>query len=236
MRRLVGAKADGWITGGVRLRNLNVELASGNRAIDEAATEAGRDPRQVRRLLDFSGAFGSAGRGFLQGPPEQWVDELLPLAMDYGMSVFILVGDDPSAIERFGRDVAPALRERSPASVEPPTPPYRRIPKASPGLSTQPASRPEKWKRGLRSVFSPAKELRCDMSLPRFAGVEQFVVAALVSGDPSATARHGGPGLHLWACTNPLCDRVTESRVVPGIGRLYGSPPRPGAAALECLS
>jgi alkanesulfonate monooxygenase SsuD/methylene tetrahydromethanopterin reductase-like flavin-dependent oxidoreductase (luciferase family) len=54
MRRLVGHKADGWISGGLWLTDVAGELAHGNRIIDEAATEAGRDPRDIRRLFDFA--------------------------------------------------------------------------------------------------------------------------------------------------------------------------------------
>ncbi len=108
---LVGRKADGWIAGGMMMTDVEGELAAGNRIIDEAATVAGRDPRQVRRIFDFTGAFGPASRGYLQGPLQQWVEELLPLAIEHGISVFILVGDNPRAIERWGCEVAPALRE-----------------------------------------------------------------------------------------------------------------------------
>ena len=111
MRRLAGAQADGWITGGLWMTDVPRELSDGNRAIDEAAVAAGRDPRQVRRLFDFSGTFGPAGHGFTTGPPQQWVQQLLPLAMEHGVSVFILVGEDPGAIGRCGREVAPAVRE-----------------------------------------------------------------------------------------------------------------------------
>ena len=111
MRRLVGAKADGWISGGLWLTDVAGELARGNRVIDEAAGEAGRDPRQIRRLFDFAGTFTTANRGFPHGSPRQWAEQLLPLVIDYGMSVFILTGDDPNAIERFGAEVTPALRE-----------------------------------------------------------------------------------------------------------------------------
>lgn len=48
------------------------ELAHGNGTIDKAAAETGRDPREIRRLFDFAGTFGPAGRGFVHGPPEQW--------------------------------------------------------------------------------------------------------------------------------------------------------------------
>ena len=109
MLRLLGAEADGWIA---THRFLPPEgIATGNAIIDAAAREAGRDPREIRRLLNIDGRF-SAERGvFLDGPPEQWVDDLLPLALDDGVGTFILMSDDPAAIERFAGEVAPALRE-----------------------------------------------------------------------------------------------------------------------------
>jgi alkanesulfonate monooxygenase SsuD/methylene tetrahydromethanopterin reductase-like flavin-dependent oxidoreductase (luciferase family) len=110
-RRLVGRKADGWIAAGLIMTDPYREVAEGNAMIDEAAVEAGRDPREIRRLYDSPGTFGPTRRGYLQGPPEQWVDELLPLAIERGVSGFALVSDDPGAIERYGREVAPALRE-----------------------------------------------------------------------------------------------------------------------------
>lgn len=109
MLRLLGAEADGWIA---THRFLPPEgIATGNAIIDAAAREAGRDPREIRRLINIDGRF-SAERGvFLDGPPEQWVDDLLPLALNDGVSTFILMSDDPAAIERFAGEVAPALRE-----------------------------------------------------------------------------------------------------------------------------
>jgi alkanesulfonate monooxygenase SsuD/methylene tetrahydromethanopterin reductase-like flavin-dependent oxidoreductase (luciferase family)/FAD/FMN-containing dehydrogenase len=109
MLRLIGRKADGWLPS---LPYLTVDgLERGNRTIDEAATAAGRDPREIRRLVNIKGAFEGANRGFLQGPPEQWVEELLPFVLENGFGTFILWGDDPRAIERFAGEVAPALRE-----------------------------------------------------------------------------------------------------------------------------
>jgi hypothetical protein len=93
------------------------ELALGNRIIDEAATEAGRDPRDVRRIFDYHGSFGHARRGFLQDPPAQWVEMLLPLVIEHGVRTFILVGDDPRANQRFDGEVNPRpYARRSPAS------------------------------------------------------------------------------------------------------------------------
>lgn len=111
IRQLVGRKADGWISGRAWMTDVEGELALGNRIIDEAATEAGRDPRDVTRIFDYHGSFGQARRGFLQDPPEQWVEVLLPLVIEHGVSTFILVGDDPRAIQRFGGEVTPALRK-----------------------------------------------------------------------------------------------------------------------------
>jgi Luciferase-like monooxygenase/FAD binding domain/Berberine and berberine like len=109
MLRLIGAKADGWLPS---LPYLNDgDLERGNRIIDEAAAAAGRDPRQIRRLLNVGGGFDPAGRGFLQGPPRQWVEDLLPLVLDNGVSTFILASDDPGTIQTWGGEVAPALRE-----------------------------------------------------------------------------------------------------------------------------
>jgi len=109
MLRLTGRKADGWLPS---LSYLSPDdLGRANRTIDEAATAAGRDPRAIRRLLNVQGTIGPERGGFLQGPPEQWVEELLPLVLEHGFSTFIVTGDDPRTIEQLGREVAPALRE-----------------------------------------------------------------------------------------------------------------------------
>jgi hypothetical protein len=81
---------------GRRVRRSYREVAEGNAMIDEAAVEAGRDPRAIRRLYDSPETFGPTRRGYLQGPPEQWVDELLPLAIERGVTGFTLVSDDPA--------------------------------------------------------------------------------------------------------------------------------------------
>ena len=80
MLRLVGLKADGWLPSLSYLQP--GDLARGNGIIDEAAAEAGRDPREIRRLLNVFGSFSAASGGMLQGPPAQWVEHLLPLALD----------------------------------------------------------------------------------------------------------------------------------------------------------
>lgn len=47
----------------------------------------------------------------LEGPVAQWVEELTEIALLYGTSTFILGTDDPMDIQRFGLEVAPAVRE-----------------------------------------------------------------------------------------------------------------------------
>jgi alkanesulfonate monooxygenase SsuD/methylene tetrahydromethanopterin reductase-like flavin-dependent oxidoreductase (luciferase family) len=100
MLRLTGAKADGWLPSLSYLEPGDIER--GNQTIDEAARDAGRDPREIRRLLNIPG---------FQGPPEEWVEQLLPLVLEHGFSTFIVMGDDPRAIQLLGAEVAPALRE-----------------------------------------------------------------------------------------------------------------------------
>ncbi|WP_315096501.1 LLM class flavin-dependent oxidoreductase [uncultured Cellulomonas sp.] len=108
MLGLVGRKADGWLPSLGYLQP--GDLAAGNARIDDAARSAGRDPREVRRLLNLGGG-SFTGTGFLQGPPEQWVEDLLPLVLDDGVATFILGTDDARTLAVFGEEVAPALRD-----------------------------------------------------------------------------------------------------------------------------
>jgi alkanesulfonate monooxygenase SsuD/methylene tetrahydromethanopterin reductase-like flavin-dependent oxidoreductase (luciferase family) len=109
MLRLIGRKADGWLPSIGHVKP--GDFRSANQIIDEAAREAGRDPREIRRLVNISGCFSTSRGGFLDGSSEQWVDDLLPLVVDHGVGTFILMSDDPGTMERFALEVAPALRE-----------------------------------------------------------------------------------------------------------------------------
>jgi alkanesulfonate monooxygenase SsuD/methylene tetrahydromethanopterin reductase-like flavin-dependent oxidoreductase (luciferase family) len=95
MLRLIGEKADGWLPSYSYMNDGDLER--GNAIIDEAAATAGRDPREIIRLLNV-------------GPDVATVDQLLPLAREYGVSTFILWADDQRTIEAWA-EVAPALRE-----------------------------------------------------------------------------------------------------------------------------
>jgi hypothetical protein len=107
MLALTGRLADGWLpSSGYAGPD---ELAAMNKAIDEAAVEAGRDPAAVRRLYNISGRFSGSG-GFLQGPEELWIDQLTELTLGEGMSTYILASDNPDDLRRFA-EVAAGVRE-----------------------------------------------------------------------------------------------------------------------------
>ncbi|MBQ1011331.1 LLM class flavin-dependent oxidoreductase [Micromonospora sp. M51] len=112
MLALTGAVADGWLPSIEYLPRGADSLPELNARIDGAAHDAGRDPAAVRRLMNFMKVqLSSAPRGLLNGPPAAWVDQIVDLALRDGISAFIIGGDDPSITERFGAEIAPAVRE-----------------------------------------------------------------------------------------------------------------------------
>jgi alkanesulfonate monooxygenase SsuD/methylene tetrahydromethanopterin reductase-like flavin-dependent oxidoreductase (luciferase family) len=111
MVRLVGRKADGWIPSVPRLPLEDV--APRQRAIDEAARAAGRDPSQIRRIANVNGVItDGAATGFLDGPVDHWVETIVSMARDHGFDGFVLwPKEDPlRQTERFGTEVVPAVR------------------------------------------------------------------------------------------------------------------------------
>ncbi|GAA1072435.1 LLM class flavin-dependent oxidoreductase [Tsukamurella spumae] len=111
MLGLIGGKADGWLPSLSRLEGGLEDVARMNAVIDEAALAAGREPADIRRLFNHSGRPGSPREGRLTGPSEAWVDDLVELAIDYGMSGFIIGGDDRYTLDVIGAEVIPAARE-----------------------------------------------------------------------------------------------------------------------------
>ena len=101
MLRLVGEKADGWLPSLSYLKP--GDLDRGNDIIDAAAKDAGRDPREIRRLLNV---FGDPSRS-----SAEWVDQLLTLVLRNGVSTLILGSDDPGELQRFAEEVIPQVRE-----------------------------------------------------------------------------------------------------------------------------
>jgi hemerythrin-like domain-containing protein len=82
MLRLTGSLADGWLPSEPYLQP--GDLSRGNKIIDEAATAAGRKPADIRRLLNVN---------------DPSVDHLVEQALTDGIDTFILMGDDPAALE-----------------------------------------------------------------------------------------------------------------------------------------
>ena len=111
MQTLVGRLADGWVPSSSYLPPERLPAAQAR--IDAAAAAAGRDPAAIRRLYNISGRIGPGGGGFLDGPPGQWVEQLLPLVVETGMDTFVLwpTEDPDRQLELFAAEVAPALRE-----------------------------------------------------------------------------------------------------------------------------
>jgi alkanesulfonate monooxygenase SsuD/methylene tetrahydromethanopterin reductase-like flavin-dependent oxidoreductase (luciferase family) len=109
MLRLTGELADGWLPSSPYAPP--DQLAAMNAVIDAAAVEAGRSPAAVRRIYNIAGSFAAPGSGFLQGRPQVWAEQLAGLALDEGMSGFVLMADDALTVERFAAEVAPSVRE-----------------------------------------------------------------------------------------------------------------------------
>ncbi|NPC95196.1 LLM class flavin-dependent oxidoreductase [Nocardioides sp. zg-DK7169] len=95
MQRLIGRAADGWLPSMPYLRP--GDLARGMRVIDDAARDAGRDPAEVVRLLNIAPGTGA--------------DELVRLAVEDGVSTFIVMGDDEAGLRRFAT-LADEVRDR----------------------------------------------------------------------------------------------------------------------------
>lgn len=124
MLALTGATGDGWLPSLEYLSGGPGSLPAHNARIDRAAVDAGRSPSDVRRLMNFMRVdFGPASDAYLSGGPQEWVDKLTRMALEDGISAFIVAGDDVALTERFAHEVAPEVRdlvarERSARPVE----------------------------------------------------------------------------------------------------------------------
>ncbi len=109
--RMTGRVADGTLPSMAYLQGGPSDLIELNKHVDEGAEKAGRDPSEIRRLLNISGQFARDGRSLLVGPPKQWSEELAEMTFRYGVTGFLLTADDAGTIELFAKEVAPATRE-----------------------------------------------------------------------------------------------------------------------------
>lgn len=112
MLRLVGAKADGWLPSLGFIDDAGIAAASAR--IDDAAGEAGRDPSDIRRVLNIN---GNAEAGDL-------VPLCTALALERGIDTFILDAADEDALRRLAGEVIPEIRRqvsesRGPANRRP---------------------------------------------------------------------------------------------------------------------
>lgn len=96
MQELIGRKADGWLPSLPVMEPGSFER--GNAVIDDAALAAGRDPHEITRLLNIF--------------PDQTPEALAQMAVENGISVFIMLSDEPTVLEQFANEVAPAVREQ----------------------------------------------------------------------------------------------------------------------------
>jgi alkanesulfonate monooxygenase SsuD/methylene tetrahydromethanopterin reductase-like flavin-dependent oxidoreductase (luciferase family) len=109
MLNLTGRLGDAW-TAGLGVVQTLAKWRDSSERINEAAAEAGRDPSEIRRIAGITGAFGTSNE-FLQGPPEQWVEQLLPVVVEDGAGSFLVATDNEQTLGRFAAEVIPALRD-----------------------------------------------------------------------------------------------------------------------------
>jgi len=104
MLALTGSVADGWLPslGQMQAQGMPT-VADANARIDGAAIAAGREPAEIRRLLNVD--------GIDDHPPREWADILTGLVLEHGFSTFVFPGDDPDRYAVVGSEIAPAVRE-----------------------------------------------------------------------------------------------------------------------------
>ena len=114
--RLLGRVADGWIPS--LGRSTIEELDSRHGLIDESAMDSGRDPAQIRRLLNVGGRITDGeSEGMLKGPADQWVDQLASLTLEHGFDTYIF-WPESNPVDQIRRFVALSERVRSVISAE----------------------------------------------------------------------------------------------------------------------
>ncbi|MFG2078481.1 LLM class flavin-dependent oxidoreductase [Nonomuraea maritima] len=182
--RLAGRRADGWLAPPVTDVAGVGGLAVAQAAIDAAAAERGRDPREINRLARIAGRFTSDPGGFLTGPSGTWVADLLPLVTDHGFATFVLAGDDPETLRRFALEVVPVLRAAVAAARR-----ERGVTESAPGRSALVRS---KRREGIDYDAVPAS-LAATAVEPGDAGYARVRSTYLRGGAPGLVLRPGTP-------------------------------------------
>lgn len=118
-----GRVADGWIPGHAADWRSD-RFRTSRPVIDEAAAAVGRDPREVRTIVNFPGRITDRplpatrdGDGrWVGGSVDQWVEELTGAVLEHGAGGFVLFspsGGSPDArsLARWAAEIVPAVRE-----------------------------------------------------------------------------------------------------------------------------
>lgn len=95
MLRTTARLADGWLPSMSYLKP--GDLARGNDTIDIAAEKAGREPREIVRMLNIG--------------PDMTPADIARHALADGISTFIVAADDERTLTYLAREIAPAARE-----------------------------------------------------------------------------------------------------------------------------
>jgi alkanesulfonate monooxygenase SsuD/methylene tetrahydromethanopterin reductase-like flavin-dependent oxidoreductase (luciferase family) len=107
---LLAQAADGWVPS---FRGELQPIADMVARLDAAAAEADRDPAAIRRVLNVGGTITeSTSTGPLNGPVEQWTEELTSLVVEHGFDTFILWSEGDGQLPLFAEEVVPAVRDR----------------------------------------------------------------------------------------------------------------------------
>jgi alkanesulfonate monooxygenase SsuD/methylene tetrahydromethanopterin reductase-like flavin-dependent oxidoreductase (luciferase family) len=107
---LTARAADGWVPSFRGELDKIVEMAN---RLDEATVKGGRDPSEIRRILNVGGSITDGlSQGPFQGPVVQWVDQLTEMVLVHGFDTFILWAEGDDQLDRFAGEVAPAVKEQ----------------------------------------------------------------------------------------------------------------------------
>jgi len=229
MLRLTGELADGWLPSSPYAPP--EQLAAMNAIIDAAALDAGRSPADVRRLYNIAGSFDGSGGEFLQGPPKAWAEQLAGLALDEGISGFVLMVNDSAMIDRFAAEVAPAVRDlveseragtTGAAASAPPAPP-------APPAPGEPAALIRTNRSGLGVEATPDKGVR--LSAERLWDESQRPHGPAPEPDATYSAAGRALAAELIGVHDHLRGELSQLRDM--IGQVAAGSLSPGAARSE---
>jgi alkanesulfonate monooxygenase SsuD/methylene tetrahydromethanopterin reductase-like flavin-dependent oxidoreductase (luciferase family) len=112
---LAGRLGDGWIADPYPTVQPD-GLAQLGKHLDDAATAAGREPGDIRRIWPITGTIRDVESDTLfQGSAKQWAASLAQLAVEVGIDTFVLMEGEEDAAEAqlraFALEVVPQIRE-----------------------------------------------------------------------------------------------------------------------------